>query len=225
MTPPRLNLLIGSRNFSSWSLRPWLALRLSGLAFETTLFDLYGPGRAEIPAHSPNGKVPCLVVQRDGVRRDGRLDLKIWDSLAICEYVAELAPSAQLWPADPDTRAWARSITAEMHSGFADLRQTCPMDIRARHSHHDITPETARQIARIKTIWTQCREASHDKGAFLFGPFGIADCFYAPVVTRFHTYGVALDGPAGDYMQAVRDWAAMREWSAEGLKEEERRTA
>jgi glutathione S-transferase len=220
MSTPRLTLLIGSRNYSSWSLRPWLALRLSGLAFETRLFDLKGPDRAAIPQHSPSGKVPCLIVSRDG-----KPDLTIWDSLAICEYVAELAQAAQLWPSDPEQRAWARSVTAEMHSGFADLRQTCPMDIIASVPRHEITAETARNIARITEIWTQCRTAAQDKGAFLFGPFGIADCFYAPVVTRFHTYGVKLDGLAGDYMTAVREWAAMQEWSAEGAREEARRAA
>jgi glutathione S-transferase len=220
MSSPHLTLLIGSRNFSSWSLRPWLALRLSGLAFETQLFDLRGPSRADIATQSPSGLVPCLRV-----RRAGQPDLAIWDSLAICEYLAELAPSAQLWPSDPGERALARSVTAEMHSGFADLRRTCPMDIQAQISHHEITPETAKNIARIKAIWTECRSASADKGAFLFGPFGIADCFYAPVVTRFHTYGIKLDGLAGQYLADVRAWAALQEWSAEAAREEARRAA
>lgn len=218
MAAPHLTLMIGSRNFSSWSLRPWLALRLSGLAFETRLFDLKSPQRAEIAAASPNGLVPCL-----SVREANAPERFVWDSLAICEYINEAAPEAQLWPADRTARAWARSVTAEMHSGFAELRRTCSMDIVNRYPGHEINTETAQQIRRIVRIWTECREAHKEKGDFLFGSFSIADCFYAPVVTRFHTYGVALDGLAAQYTDAVRSWAAMQEWTAEAAREEQAR--
>lgn len=219
MSAPHLTLLIGSRNFSSWSLRPWLALRLSGLAFDTKLFDLRGPQRTEIASASPSGMVPCLAV-----REANAADRFVWDSLAICETVAELAPEAQLWPADRNARAWARSVTSEMHSGFAELRRTCGMDIVNRYPGHEINTDTAKQIERIVRVWTECREAHQNAGDFLFGSFSIADCFYAPVVTRFHTYHVKLSGLAADYAEAVRSWAALREWSADAAREEQART-
>ena len=218
MATPQLTLSIGSRNYSSWSLRPWLALRLSGLAFETRLFDLKGPERAQIASASPSGLVPCLTV-----RPQGSPEYFVWDSLGICEFLAEMAPEAQLWPAEPRARAWARSVSSEMHSGFAELRRTCPMDIVNRYPGHAINDETAKQIARISKIWSECREAHRDKGDFLFGSFSIADCFYAPVVTRFHTYDVRLSGLAAEYAAAVRSWAAMQEWSAEAQREENAR--
>lgn len=215
MAPPHLTLMIGSRNFSSWSLRPWLAIRLSGLAFETRLFDLKGPERAQIASASPSGLVPCLVV-----RPDKKAEYFVWDSLAICETLAELAPDAQLWPADTRARAWARSVASEMHSGFGELRRTCPMDIGNRFPGHPINAETRQQIERIAKIWTECREAHRGSGDFLFGAFSIADCFYAPVVTRFHSYDITLSGLAAEYASAVRSWAAMQEWSAEAAREE-----
>jgi glutathione S-transferase len=218
MATPQLTLSIGSRNYSSWSLRPWLALRLSGLAFETRLFDLKGPERAQIASASPSGLVPCLTV-----RPQGSPEYFVWDSLGICEFLAEMAPEAQLWPAEPRTRAWARSVSSEMHSGFAELRRTCPMDIVNRYPGHAINDETAKQIARISKIWSECRETHRDKGDFLFGSFSIADCFYAPVVTRFHTYDVRLSGLAAEYAAAVLSWAAMQEWSAEAQREENAR--
>jgi glutathione S-transferase len=145
--------------------------------------------------------------------------------LAICEFIAELAPDAQLWPGDQRARAWARSVTAEMHSGFAELRKTCSMDVVNLHPNHPINEETAKNIARISHVWTECRQAHASKGDFLFGPFTIADCFYAPVVTRFHTYSVPLSGAAKDYAAAVRTWAAMQEWAEEAAREERARTA
>lgn len=220
MAIPNLTLTIGSKNFSSWSLRPWLALRLSGLAFAERVIDLKGPQRAEIASASPSGLVPCLTVTRPGAA-----DLLIWDSLAICEYLAELAPEAQLWPSDREARAIARSVSSEMHSGFADLRRTCPMDVINRYPGHPINAETKNNIARIVAIWTQCRAAAASQGEFLFGAFSIADCFYAPVVTRFHTYGVSLTGAAADYAEAIRSWAAMQEWTAAAAAEERARAA
>jgi glutathione S-transferase len=219
MATPDLTLTIGSKNYSSWSLRPWLALRLTGLPFTERVIDLKGPQRAEIASASPSGLVPCLTVARPGAP-----DLTVWDSLAICEYLAELAPDARLWPADSGMRAKARCIAAEMHSGFADLRRTCPMDIVHRYPDHAINLETRKNIDRIVHIWTECREAAKDHGDFLFGAFSIADCFYAPVVTRFHTYGVTLSGAAAEYAEAVRSWAALQEWTkAAGDEESARR--
>lgn len=220
MSTPHLTLMIGSRNYSSWSLRPWLALRLSGLPFDTRLFDLKGPGRAHIATASPSGLVPCLIVKPQSAP-----EYFVWDSLAVCETLNELSPDAQLWPSDPRTRAWARSVASEMHSGFADLRRTCPMDILNRYPGHAITAETQQNIDRITKIWTECRQAHRDKGDFLFGPFTIADCFYAPVVTRFQSYDVKLSGLAAEYSEAVRSWAALREWTDEAAREEGARAA
>lgn len=220
MATPHLTLTIGSKNYSSWSLRPWLALRLSGLPFDERVIDLKGPERADIAKASPSGLVPCLTVARAG-----SASFDVWDSLAICEYVSELAPEAQLWPSDRDDRARARSVSAEMHSGFGDLRRTCPMDLVNRFPGHAITEETAKNIERIVNVWTGCRESSKSKGDFLFGAFSIADCFFAPVVTRFHTYGIALSGAAADYANAVRSWAALQEWTAAAAAEERARGA
>jgi glutathione S-transferase len=220
MATPTYSLTIGSKNYSSWSLRPWLAMRLSGLPFVERVIDLKGPQRAEIASASPSGLVPCLTVTRSGAP-----DLVIWDSLAICEYLAELAPEARLWPDDRDARARARSVVAEMHSGFSELRRTCPMDIISTYPGHAINPETAKNVDRIVRIWTECRTTATGNGDFLFGPFSIADCFYAPVVTRFHTYGIQLSGEAADYAAAVRSWAAMQEWTAAAAAEERARPA
>jgi glutathione S-transferase len=208
MNDARLTLLIGSRNYSSWSLRAWLAMRVSGLAFEVEHFDFYGPQRARIAQASPSGMVPCLRIEPPV-----GAPVFVWDSLAICEFVAEAAPQADLWPSDSLERAHARSIVAEMHSGFAELRRVCPMDMVRRHERHELTPEAVRQIKRIVHLWNECRTRASSKGDFLFGPFGIADCFYAPVVSRFHAYHVDLEGQAADYAQAVREWAAMQEWT------------
>jgi glutathione S-transferase len=218
MSSPRLTLLTGSRNYSSWSLRAWLALRLSGLPFQERRFDLRGPERAKIASASPSGMVPCLLVPRPDAS-----DLAVWDSLAICEYLAERAPEARLWPQDPDLRAWARSIVAEMHAGFAELRRVCPMDAIRTVPDHAFTPEAENQIRRIERIWTECRMAHASKGDFLFGSFSIADCFYAPVVSRFATYKVAVNPAAQAYADAIWSWAAMREWVAGADREERAR--
>ncbi|MCE9522209.1 MAG: glutathione S-transferase N-terminal domain-containing protein, partial [Alphaproteobacteria bacterium] len=152
MPLPAYTLLIGSRNFSSWSLRAWLALKRCDTEFDCELFDLRGPERALIKAASPSAQVPLLRVRRPGAE-----DFAIWDTLAIAEYLAERHPDAHLWPHDPFARARARSICAEMHSGFADLRRNCPMDMIAHVAAHQITDETRAQIQRITEIWTNCR--------------------------------------------------------------------
>jgi glutathione S-transferase len=198
-----LRLVIGNKNYSSWSLRPWLVLKQAGVPFEETRLDIYRPNaRAEILKHSPTGKVPCLF--------DG--DLQVWDSLAICEYLAEA--QRDLWPADRAARARARSVSAEMHSGFAALRSKMSMDICGAKAGQGRTPESEADIARIVDIWEGCRARPASAGAFLFGPFSIADALFAPVVWRFETYAVALPPAARSYADAMLALPAMKEWAA-----------
>lgn len=208
-----LTLVIGNKNYSSWSLRPWLLLRQAGIPFEEVRIPLYAPGSTEaLATWSPSGKVPAL--------HDG--DLRVWDSLAICEYVAERFPDKQLWPLDAAARAVARSVSAEMHAGFPALREHMSMNIRARRPGQGRTPECLADVARILAIWTECRARFGSGGDFLFGRFSIADAMVAPVVLRFQTYGVALDGAARDYAAAVRALPALQEWVADGVAETER---
>jgi glutathione S-transferase len=220
MSSTAYTLAIGSRNYSSWSLRAWLALKLCGIAFDTEFYDLRSPERAKIKATSPSAMVPVLRVSRQDAP-----SFDVWDTLAIAEFLAERHLHAHLWPIDPFARARARSVSAEMHSGFADLRRTCPMDMIARVADHPITDETNAQIRRITQIWNECRNDFGSGGDFLFGSFGIADCFFAPVVSRFQTYAIALDGPARGYAEAVLSWAAMKQWIAEATREEGARAA
>ncbi|ODU25685.1 MAG: glutathione S-transferase [Thiobacillus sp. SCN 62-729] len=210
---PSLTLVIGNKNYSSWSLRPWLLLRQAGIPFEAVRIPLYRPGATEeLAKWSPSGKVPAL--------HDG--DLRVWDSLAICEYLNERFPDKQLWPADAAARAVARAVSAEMHAGFPALREHMSMNIRAQRPGQGRTPECLADVARILAIWTECRARFGNGGDFLFGRFGIADAMYAPVVLRFQTYGVALDGAARDYAEAVRALPALQEWVADGVAETER---
>jgi len=186
-------LVIGNKNYSSWSLRPWLAMKALGIAFDEKRIPLYGPAtKGELLKHSPSGKVPCLV--------DG--SLAVWDSLAILEYLAEHHP--QLWPAERGERARARALAAEMHSGFANLRNHMGMNVRKRYPGRGRTPEVLEEIKRIDAIWSQA------KGPFLFGAFGAVDAMYAPVVLRFRTYEVRVSNR--DYAEAVLALPAMREW-------------
>jgi glutathione S-transferase len=199
-----LTLVVGSKNYSSWSLRPYLALAHTGQPFQEVVVALDAPDTAaNIARHSPSGRVPVL---RHGA-------LSIWDSLAICEYLAETFPAARLWPEDKAARAVARAVTAEMHSGFAALRQNLPMNIRARRAGqgHD-APGVKDDIRRVLALWSECRARYGQGGPFLFGAFSIADAFYAPVVTRFVTYGVELDAGAAAYRDAVLGLPAMRRW-------------
>ncbi|WP_372398052.1 glutathione S-transferase family protein [Azospirillum sp. HJ39] len=200
-------LVMGNKAYSSWSLRPWLALKQAGLPFAETVIPLRQPDTAaRIAAHSPSGRVPCLL--------DG--DLVLWDSLAICEYVAELAPGAGLWPADRAARAVARAVSAEMHSGFVSLRTTMSMDLRRDRKGEGMTEATAADIARIEALWADARTrfGGPAGGPFLFGAFTIADAMFAPVVTRLETYGVAVSPVSRAYMDAVLALPAMREWIA-----------
>lgn len=201
-------LVIGDKNLSSWSLRPWLALKQAGLPFDEIKIRIGRPEtKAEILRHSPSGKVPCLI--------DG--DIVVWDSLAICEYAAELAPS--LWPGDPAARAEARAISAEMHSGFTALRQNMPMNVCASLPGEGLTPESQADIARIIAIWESCRERFAAGGPFLFGAFSIADAMYAPVVWRFDTYAVELPELAAAWRDTMLALPAMQEWHAGAVVE------
>ncbi len=205
-------LVIGNKNYSSWSLRPWLALRSAGIPFEEVRIPLYRPGsREEILRYSPNGRVPALV--------EG--DLVTFESLAICERAAELAPLAGLWPAASGARALARSISSEMHAGFEALRMLCPCNLRLR-AKRELTPEAAADVARVTEIWKTTRARHGAGGDFLFGRFGIADAMYAPVVTRFRSWGIPLDREVAAYADAVLAFPPFREWEEAALRETER---
>jgi len=200
-----MKLIVGNKNYSSWSLRPWLAMKVAGIGFSEVRIPLYGPGAKEqILAFSPAGKVPCLVDET----ANGRL--AVWDSLAICEYLAEKTPS--LWPSDSAARAVARSISAEMHSGFQSLRSHMSMNIRKHYPDKGRTPEVLAEIARIVAMWSDCRARFGKEGPFLFGRFSIADAMYAPVVLRFRTYAVELPEVCKAYADAVVALPAMQEW-------------
>jgi glutathione S-transferase len=201
-------LFIGEKNYSSWSLRPWLALRASGIPFREEAVSLApDAGKAARFARLPGGRVPCL--------QDG--EVFVWDSLSICEYLAERHPG--LWPADPVARAWGRSIAAEMHSGFSALRSQMTMDVRARRPQRRRSPALLADIARVEAIWNETRARFGAGGPFLFGRFTNADAFYGPVVFRFRTYGVEPAGAAGAYAQAMLELPAMREWERGGESE------
>jgi len=212
-----LTLVIGNRNYSSWSLRAWLAMKMAGLDFEEIRIALDRPEtREEILRYSPSGRVPCLIERGAG-------DFVVWDSLAICEYVNEAHAGGALWPADQATRARARAVVAEMHAGFGALRQHLPMDIRARLPGRGAgslaLAEVAEEVARVQSIWSEALAASG--GPFLFGGFTIADAFYAPVLTRFVTYAVPLPPGLAAYSERVLALAPMREWIAAAENEAE----
>jgi glutathione S-transferase len=196
--------VIGNKNYSSWSLRPWLAMKVLGIEFEERRIALYGPhSKDEILRHSPSGKVPCLV--------DG--GVRVWDSLAIIETLAE--SRRELWPDAPAARALARSVCAEMHSGFAALRQHMSMNVRKRYPGKGRTPESLEDVARVIAIWSGCRAAARradSPGPYLFGRFTAADAMYAPVVLRFRTYEVELPPDCRAYAGAMLELPAMREW-------------
>jgi glutathione S-transferase len=199
-----LTLIIGNKNYSSWSLRAWLAVRQAGLEAKEIVIPLDEPGyKTEILKHSPSGRVPCLI--------DG--DLKIWDSLAIGEYVAERVPEAGLWPDDLGVRAIARAVSAEMHSGFSALREHMPMNVRSRFPKEGRKPGVQEDIDRIRAIWRGCRSRHGADGPFLFGRFTIADAMYAPVVSRFRTFAVELGAEEQAYADAVWELEAMRAWA------------
>jgi glutathione S-transferase len=207
-----LTLHVGSKRYSSWSLRPYLALAHAGASFETRTILFGQPTtREDIAKVSPTGRVP--VLHHDG--------LVIWDSLAICEYAHELFPEARLWPEDRARRARARAIAAEMHAGFAALRQHMPMNLDASKPGQGHVPEALADARRVQAIW---REALAESGGpFLFGAFTIADAMYAPVTTRFTTYGVELDATCRAYVEAVQALPAFRAWLADAAREPQTR--
>ena len=197
-----ITIYLGNKNYSSWSLRAWIALERCGVPFREEMVDISSPAPRPGPGGIlPAGRVPAI--------RHG--DLVVWDSLAICEYLAETFRQARLWPADTAARARARSISAEMHSGFQALRSNMSMNIRRRYPGKGRAPDVDQDIARICAIWRECRGAAKG-GPFLFGEFSIADAFYAPVVTRFRTYGVELDAACQAYSDAVLAHPAMAAW-------------
>ena len=202
---PNPFLVIGNKAYSSWSLRPWLLMRQAGIAFDEIRVSLYREGsKQKLLQYSASGRVPVL--------RHG--SVTIWDSLAICEYLAEQYPEKQLWPAETAARAHARSISAEMHSGFANLRGQMPMNARREIPGRARTPEVVAEVARIEAIWNDCRARHGGRGPFLFGAFSIADAMYAPVVSRLRTYGVILAEEAGEYAASIHALPAMQEWIA-----------
>jgi glutathione S-transferase len=207
-----LTLVIGNKNDSSWSLRPWLMLRQAGIPFEEMCIPLYRPeSTAALAARSPSGKVPEL--------HNG--DIQAWDSLAISETLNERFPDKQLWPADAAARAVARSVSAEIHAGFDTLREHRSMNIRGRYPGKGRTPACLADIERIAVIWTDCRARFGGGGDFLFGRFGIADAMFAPMVLRFQTYGVALEGAVRDYADAMLALPALQAWVADAVAETE----
>lgn len=205
-----LTLVIGNKNYSSWSLRAWLALAHTGLPFEEVVVPLSRPdSREAILAHGGPGLVPVL-------KHDERV---VFESLAILEYLAELAPEAQLWPADQDARAFARSISAEMHAGFRALRAHMPMNLRRSLPGRGMAPGVADDIARITAIWRDCRARFGQEGPFLFGRFGAADAMYAPVATRFRTYEVEIDPVSAAYVETIYTDSGFRMWYDAALAE------
>jgi glutathione S-transferase len=210
-----LTLCIGNKNYSSWSLRPWLALKHAGAAFEEILIPLTRPESPELlRRHSPSRRVPVL----------SHGALVLWESMAICEYAAELFPAARLWPEDREARAVARTVANEIHGGFADLRRHMAMDIRSRWPLGERLKAAQSDVERVWQIWRDCRDrygsrGVHGAGPYLFGGFSIADAMFAPVATRFVTYGVPLDAVCGGYVEAITALPAMKEWTAAAAAE------
>jgi glutathione S-transferase len=206
-----LKLVIGNKNYSSWSMRPWLALRASDIPFEEIFIPLYtgAADKQRILDFSRAGKVPILI--------DG--DVAIWDSLAIIEYIAERFPEKHLWPEHAAHRAHARSVSAEMHSGFAALRNECGMNLHRPVRAVELSDDARANIARIEEIWADCRERYRRSGPYLFGAFSAADAMFAPVVHRFRTYAIAVTKETRAYMDAMMALPAFAEWTKDGLAE------
>jgi len=205
-----LTLIIGNKNYSSWSMRPWFAMTAAGIPFEEILIPLYEPGSAErMIEYSPAGKVPILL--DDGIR--------VWESLAIIEYLAEKFPQSGLWPNDPAARAHARAICSEMHAGFQPLRRECPMNMwhppRAQAESEDVE----KNVRRIVAIWEECCTLFGAEGPFLFGRIGAADAMFAPVVSRFLTWGISTSVVSESYMAAITDTPAWQSWRGAALQE------
>ena len=205
-----LKIVIGNKNYSTWSLRGWLAAMHTSMPVEEIKIDLYTPGsKAELFKHSPSGMVPALI--------DG--NIVVWDSLAIIDYCARLAPEKFWWPEETSAYAFARSITAEMHSGFMGLRTHAPMNIKGKWSGLTLGETVARDVARADALWSEARNRFGSDGDFLFGDFSAADMMFAPVVHRFETYGIAVSAAARSYMDAMLAQPLMAEWAIAGLEE------
>jgi glutathione S-transferase len=205
-----LTLIIGNKNYSSWSFRPWIAMKVAGIGFDEVVISLDAADfKPRVSKISGTGKVPAL--DDNGIH--------VWESLAILEYLAERFPAAKLWPADPAARAHARAISSEMHAGFVPLRRACPMNMWRPVKKRELNEDTLANVRRIQALWGECRARHGAGGPFLFGPFSSADAMYAPVVARFHTYDVEVDAPARAYMDAVMALPAWAEWKQAALKE------
>ncbi len=205
-----LHLIIGDKRYSSWSLRPWLVLEMTGAPFTDQVIRLNLPDtRENILKYSPTGKVPALQCEHG----------TIIDSLAICEYLVERFPDVDLWPRDISARAQARSACAQMHSGFMSLRSNMPMDLRQDQALEVIPVDTQADIERIVALWAECRKAAREDGPFLFGRPSIADAFFAPVAIRLRTYRVALPDEALAYIETIYQWPAFQRWRQAGLEE------
>ncbi|MCK9777160.1 glutathione S-transferase family protein [Pseudomonas syringae] len=205
-----LHLIIGDKRYSSWSLRPWLVLEMTGASFTDQVIRLNQPDtRANILKYSPTGKVPALQCEHG----------TIIDSLAICEYLVERFPDAGLWPSDIAARAQARSACAQMHSGFVSLRSNMPMDLRQDQALEVIPVDTQNDIDRIVELWAECRTAAAESGPFLFGKLSIADAFFAPVAIRLRSYRVELPEEALKYIETIYQWPAFKRWQQAGLEE------
>jgi len=205
-----MKLIIGNRNYSSWSFRPWIGMRFAGIAFDEEVISLYVEGgREQILKYSPAGKVPILI--------DG--DLRVWESLAILEYLADKFPAAGLWPSDAAARAHARAISTEMHAGFVPLRSECGMSFWRPPAKRALSAEAQADIARVQAIWTDARARYGAGGPFLFGKFTAADAMYAPVVQRFVAYDIYVSAPVKAYMQAMIALPPWQEWRRAALRE------
>jgi glutathione S-transferase len=205
-----LHLIIGNKNYSSWSLRPWLAMTAAGIPFRETVIPLDTPETAKLIAeHSPSGRVPVL--------RDG--GLTVWESLAIIEYVAERFPDAAIWPEERQSRAVARSVSHQMHAGFSALRNACPMNLRRKPKAIPLKQDVLADVTAIETLWRDCRKSFGGAGPYLFGAFSAADAMYAPVVTRFRTYEISVAADTKAYMDQIYAHPAFRAWFDAGVRE------
>jgi glutathione S-transferase len=207
-----LTLVIGNKNYSSWSLRPWLLLKQSAIPFEEVRIPLYRTDSAQaLQTYSPSGLVPVLI----------HGDVKVWDSLAICEYVQELFPAIPMWPRERDARAIARAVSAEMHSGFTAVRTHMPMNCKKSFPGKGLNQASAAEIGRITQLWRDCLNQFGKAGTMLFGDFSIADAMFAPVALRFNTYGVELDDICQAYVSTILALPAVQEWITEAKREME----
>jgi glutathione S-transferase len=205
-----LKLIIGNKNYSSWSLRPWIAMKVAGIPFQEQVIPLYeADSPRKIRELSPAGKVPILIDD----------DIRVWESLAIIEYLADKFPDAKLWPTEVRGRAHARVLAAEMHAGFSNLRRHCPMNVRRPVKPRELTPEVLQDVKRIEEMWNDSRAHFGKNGPFLCGAFGAVDAMYAPIVSRFHTYKIEVGATARTYMDAVMALLAWADWAAAARSE------